>query len=133
MIHTQYIDHVPVQCIKQSAQKNHISPKILAAVLETEGGRSGEASRNKNGTYDYGAMQINTTWLPTLHKMGYSTSTILNNTCKNVDAGAWLLRKALASSNSFWVGVGNYNSHNPYYNARYRQAVYRHYQQIKFI
>lgn len=133
MIHQHYFDHVPLQCIYHAADKYHLQPKVLAAVLETEGGRNGKASRNRNGTYDYGVMQINSTWIPTLRRMGYTRSELLNDPCQNLNAGAWLLKQGINESRYFWVGVGNYNSHDPYFNARYRSAVYRHYREIRYI
>jgi soluble lytic murein transglycosylase-like protein len=129
-MHPMQIHHVPIVCIKQAAAKYHIPPKVLAAVIETEGGRNHEATKNKNGTYDYGIMQINSVWLSSLARLGYSKHDLLNNTCKNVNAGAMILKNNIAEAGSLWAGVGDYNSHNPYYNRIYRRTVLRHYQHI---
>jgi len=124
------INDVPVQCINQAARDYHIPASLIISVLKTENGRGGMASRNKNGTYDYGPMQINTIWIKRLNRYGVTRQDVQYNSCVNVLAGSWILGQALAESHMMWRGVGDYHSHNLRFNQQYRQVVARHYRQI---
>ena len=53
-------------CVYQASQEYSLPPRGLIALWLTEGGRQGTQSKNKNGTIDYGPMQINTVWLKRL-------------------------------------------------------------------
>jgi len=43
--------------------------------------------------------------------------------CINVQVGAWILSQAIADSDHYWQGVGNYHSHTLTFNQRYQQQV----------
>lgn len=49
-------------CMVEAAQIYHIPLRGFLALWLTEGGKPGMKNKNKNGTYDYGAFQINTIW-----------------------------------------------------------------------
>lgn len=121
------INDVPVECINQAAIEYHVPAKLIISVLRTEGGHLGTASLNKNGTYDYGPMQINSRWLKQLAAYGYDATALRDNPCLNVKVGAWILGKAIASGNTLWHGVGNYHSHTSIYNLTYQGQVSHHY------
>jgi soluble lytic murein transglycosylase-like protein len=112
------------ECIMQTADRFDLPPRLLLTVLRVEGGSVGKASRNSNGTYDIGPMQINSSWLSQFN--GYVTEQqILYNGCINVQVGAWILRKYINDSNGdFWAGVGNYHSHTPFRHQQYQQKIY---------
>ena len=115
---------VPAECIKQASQIYHVPAIIILSVLKTEDARNGTASRNKNGSYDYGPLQINSTWLPTLARHGITREDVQWNPCINVAVGTWILAQAITESpKHVWQGVGNYNSHTPYYNQIYAARV----------
>jgi len=62
-------------CIEEASRLYGINPIIVYAIIKTESGFNPKAiNKNKNGSYDLGLMQINSSWLPTLSKYGYSTS-----------------------------------------------------------
>jgi hypothetical protein len=82
---------VPIECINQAAVAYHVPATMIVSILKTEGGRRGEASKNKNGTIDYGPMQINTCHLEELAKYGITKTDIQYNPYVNVAAGTWLL------------------------------------------
>lgn len=121
------INDVPVECINKSAVQYHIPATLIISVLKMENGRIGDAIKNKNGTYDYGPMQINSIWLPELAKYGYSREKIQYDPCANVAVGTWLLSRAIADDKTLWKGVGNYHSHTSNKNFAYRTKVQKIY------
>jgi soluble lytic murein transglycosylase-like protein len=57
-----------------------------------ENGRTGECSKNLNGTQDCGLAQINTSWLPHFAKYGITSEHLYGNACTNIQASAYILR-----------------------------------------
>lgn len=122
------IQDVPIECINQSAVTYHVPAKLIISVLRTEGGKQGSAILNRNGTYDYGPMQINSRWLKELKYYGYDANILQNNPCLNVKIGTWILGKSIAAGKTLWYGIGNYHSYTPYYNMRYQSRVIQQYE-----
>lgn len=120
------INDVPIECINQAAVAYNVPATLIVSVLKTEGGRKGLASRNRDGTYDYGPMQINSRWLKEISYYGYTKHDIQYNPCKNVAVGAWILAQSVAEGKTVWHGVGNYHSHTPSLNEKYHGKV-QHY------
>lgn len=124
------------ECLYQEADRQKIPPELLLAVMRTEGGRMGEFSKNNNGTYDIGPMQINTTWLDRLARQAGSTpqvvaSKLAYHGCWNMAVGAWILRSAIDEApGDVWRGVGYYNSHTPKYAQAYTRKVQANYIKI---
>lgn len=114
-----YINDIPISCINRAAVEFHVPATLIVSVLSIERGATGTISRNKNGTYDMGPMQINSSWLPTLKKYSYSANDIIYDACKNVYVGAWILANNISKSNELWKGVGNYHSHQSSLNYNY--------------
>ena len=83
------INDVPIDCINHAAITYHVPATIILSVIRQENGRNGQAKPNKNGTFDYGVMQINTIWLSKLASYGYTKDELQNDPCKNVKAGTW--------------------------------------------
>jgi hypothetical protein len=117
------INDVPIECINLAAVQYHVPAVIIVSVLKTEGGRVGHANVNKNGTIDYGPMQINSIWLDKLKKHGYSAYDLQYDPCLNVAAGTWILAQAIAEDQSIWKGIGNYHSHSYMENLSYQYKV----------
>lgn len=111
--------HMPLSCINQSASEFHIPSKLIIAVLNTEQGKIGLISKNKNGSVDLGPMQINSRWWPELYRYHITPQDVLYKPCVNIRVGAWILAKSIAEGNDLLGGVGNYNSHTPIYNQAY--------------
>src|SRR6185312_5860169 len=88
-----------------------------------EGGRLGSASHNKNGSYDYGPMQINSIWLPKLAAYGYTQHHLQYDACANVMAGTWILSQNIANARNLWHGIGGYHSYTPHLNQGYQKKV----------
>jgi hypothetical protein len=98
----------------------------MLAIISAEGGKNGQAVRNKNGTYDLGHMQINTaTYKAEIAKYGISMKDIQYNGCKNVEVAAFLLAKRISEDahKPYFTRVAAYHSKTPFYNARYKQKI----------
>jgi hypothetical protein len=117
------IDGVPMECITQASVQYHVPAVVIVAVLKTENGYVGCAKLNRNGTVDYGPMQINSSWLNELHKYGYSAADLQYDPCLNVSAGSWILAREIAREKNIWRGVGNYHSHSYAENLTYQYKV----------
>lgn len=118
---------VPVteQCVAEAAARFDLPTTVLYSILKVEGGKVGKTNKNTNGTYDMGPMQINSIWLPTFSKY-LSKHEIINDGCKNVLAGAWILKANIVRVHGdFWRGVGNYHSRTKGLNERYQWKVYQ--------
>lgn len=124
---TLVINDVPIEYINQAAIQYHIPAVILISVLRMENGHVGDAIPNKNGTFDYGPMQINSIWLREIKKYGYSREDIQYDAKANVNVGAWLLSRAIADDKTLWKGIGNYHSHTVDKNMAYRSKVQKIY------
>lgn len=127
------INDVPIECINKAAVEYYVPAKLIISVLKTENGRIGTESKNKNGTVDLGPMQINSSWLPTLYRYGFTKNDVQYDPCKNVEIGTWILSNSIASEASLNKGIGDYNSHSDYYNIKYRTMVLNHLHHIESI
>lgn len=121
-----FIHGVPIECINQAAIAYYVPAKTIISVLLTEGGNVGTASINKNGTYDYGPMQINSIWLPKIAPYGYTQQHLQYDPCLNVQVGTWILSREIAEGQDYWQGIGNYHSHTRKLNQHYQQQVRVH-------
>ncbi len=122
------INGVPIECINQAAIIYHVPATLILSVLAIENGRVGSASPNRNGTFDFGPMQINSIWLPQIQNYGYTEQQLQYNPCINVMVGTWILSQNIANASTIWHGVGSYHSHTPVLNDRYQAKVSRVYQ-----
>jgi len=121
------IHGVPIECINQAAVTYYVPAKMIIAVLKTEGGKPGLAKQNSNGTFDFGPMQINSTWLEKIAPYGYTAYQLQYDPCINVQVGTWILSHEIAGEKNFWDGVGNYHSRSQTYHNNYKRKVNAHY------
>lgn len=129
---------VTVECFYAEAKKQDLEPLKLLSVLKTENGRVGMFSRNSNGSYDIGPMQINTINLEEISRRlgiaeGRAAQLLAYDGCFNVAVGAWLLRRRTNDANGdFWYGIGYYHSKskNPEYRNRYILQVHKNMTEI---
>lgn len=114
-------------CMIEAAAVYSLPPRVLIAVWLTEGGKPGTESRNKNGTKDYGPMQINTAWVRRLEAdFGVTQQMLTHDFCWSVRASAYILRYEInQAGGSFWDGVGHYHSRTPFHKYRYIDRVYK--------
>lgn len=120
--------HSLALCIFAAAQTYSVPPSVILGILNVEGGRTGQAVRNTNDTYDLGPMQINTIWIPQLARYWrVSESTALrmvrDDACVNVGVGAWILRSKTNEAGSLYQGIAHYHSATPQHGHPYREKV----------
>lgn len=110
-----------IVCSISAAAKYGIPANVLLAVAEKEGGKPGQWVRNRNGTYDVGALQFNTTYLRELARYGISAHDVAGAGCYSFELAAWRLRKHIRyDSGDLWTRVSNYHSRTFRYNVVYR-------------
>lgn len=113
-----------VVCSIAAATKYGIPANILLAVAQREGGRPGQWVRNRNATYDIGAMQFNTSYIRTLSRYGIGTADVAKPGCFSYDLAAWRIRGHIKNDRGdIWTRVSNYHSRTPVYNVRYRAGI----------
>ena len=102
----------PKQCLQDAAQAfGHETDLLHAIALVESGGNCLAVSKpNQNGSYDIGCMQINSSWLPTLHARFGITERDLFDPCTNVAVGAWVLANNKRRLGDSWRAVGAYNA-----------------------
>lgn len=129
------IHDVPVECINTAAVQYQVPATTIISVLNTEGGRNGMEHKNDNGSIDYGAMQINSIWLPELEKHGITADELRDDPCTNVEVGTWILSQAIADGlikeKPYLESVAGYHSKTPQYNARYQTLVLKQLQTLE--
>lgn len=104
------IDKAYAQCLSLTAKAYDIPPVIILAILKVEGGGDGVASKNNNGTYDFGVAQINTVRLPELQHFISDKSVALNDTCASIIAISYMLSEHIKEyPDQFWTAVGAYH------------------------
>lgn len=98
-------------CFKRAAKKNNVPLDILLAVSFTESSfRHSSRNSNRNGTADYGLMQINSIWAKEAHKYGYQWSKIKRNACTNIMFGSLILKNNKKRLGSWKSAIGAYNA-----------------------
>lgn len=123
---SNYFQQERVECSIQAARHYQIPALVLLAVAEQEGGKPGQKVRNRNGTFDYGAMQINTVSLADLRKFGIHEKHVLAKGCYPYYLAAWRIAGHLRSdSGDIWQRAANYHSRTPYFNRIYRAGLIR--------
>jgi soluble lytic murein transglycosylase-like protein len=118
---------VPIQCINQAAVTYQVPAPVIISILKVEGGKNGMASKNKDGSIDFGPMQINSRWLGKLARYGITKNDLQYKPCVNVAVGAWILAQSIASGKDVWRGIGAYHSRTEAFNKRYRLKAQHYY------
>ncbi len=116
------------QCFTEAAYRFGVNKRMLVAIAKTESALTPHVigPKNRNGTYDIGMMQINSSWLPTLAKYGIAQRHLLN-ACTNIEVGAWILAQNIAKHGSTWKAVGAYNAASPDKQQKYVDKVHQNY------
>lgn len=97
------------ECFNLASVKYQIPGKLLRAIATTETKMNPYAiSINKNHTYDIGLMQINSTWLPKLNRVGITQKDLLEP-CNNIQIGAWILSQNIKEYGFNGTAIGAYN------------------------
>lgn len=99
------------KCFVAAAKKHGVPMKILLAVSYTESRFKSKArNSNRNGTRDYGLMQINSIWASHAKKLGFSWQHIKSDPCTNVMFGSYILRQNYKRMGSWKGAIGAYNA-----------------------
>ena len=99
-------------CISRAHARYDTPEFLLRAILAVEGGGAGIVSPNANGTADLGWAQINSTWLPTLKRVGITRASLLYDPCVNVGVSAWILRNNYMQYGNWFQAIEAYNAGN---------------------
>ncbi|MCC4620100.1 lytic transglycosylase domain-containing protein [Xanthomonas cassavae CFBP 4642] len=111
-------------CFEEAAGYQHVNPWVLRAIAWQESrGRADAIHRNRNGTIDYGKMQINSIHLRRLSSYGISRDALMQP-CVSVYVAAWRLREMTNKYGNTWVAVGAYHSETPAERDRYAHAIH---------
>ena len=116
-------------CFDEAGAEYGISPLILRAIAKVESNfNPGAINWNRNGSYDFGLMQINSSWA---HVLGLERWNTLGDACYNTRTGAWILANCMSKYGYSWEAIGCYNSQTPNKRDRYARAVFRQLQRIE--
>lgn len=108
-------------CFDEAGSIYNVSADLLWGIAQTESGMNPRAVNwNTNGTYDYGLMQINSSWYRTL---GPERWNMLSDACYNTKVGAWILAQCIKRYGYTWNAVGCYNSSSREKMVRYALRV----------
>ena len=116
-------------CMAAAAAFYHLPPRALPAIQLVEGGAVGSFSRNRDGSEDYGVMQVNSVWLAPLARLsrlppGAVRQRLIGDPCFNIAAAAAILRTRLdARHGDLMLAVGDFHSQTPALNRRYQAQV----------
>lgn len=106
-----HIGQVFVRCARQAARKYGVPVPILSGIARVEGGRPGKVRTDRNGTRDYGVMQVNEVWLGKLKRaLGITRRELNRQVCPNVIAAAYILAKYHGTYGDWWQAVEAYHA-----------------------
>ncbi len=113
------------KCFNVASKQYKIPTQLLKAIAKTETKLDPLAIHiNSNHSYDVGIMQINSTWLPKLKRVGISEAELLDG-CKNIQIGAWILAQNIKQYGFTRKAIGAYNATTPELQEKYTQLVMR--------
>lgn len=116
-------------CMALVASVHHLPPRVLPSIQAVEGGYVGSESRNADGSFDLGVMQVNTLWLRPLARVARLPATetrrrLVHDACFNIAAAGLILRLYLDETGGDMMrAIGNYHSHTPVLNQSYQARV----------
>jgi soluble lytic murein transglycosylase-like protein len=110
-------------CFEEAGVLYGISPLLLRGIALNESAFDPVAVNwNRNGSYDFGVMQINSFWY---RKLGRDAWLRLADPCYNIHVGAWILAQCVGRHGYNWKAVGCYNSSRPEKRNAYAWRIYR--------
>lgn len=130
--------HKPyISCFDQASKRYQVDKSLLLAIAKTESDFDRHALNvNKDGSEDYGLMQINSWWLKReLKVFGITKTDLKNDYCMNINVGAWVLAQNFFSHGVNWNSVGAYNAGfgkgKQALRDKYARKVFKHYKKFK--
>lgn len=106
-------------CFNEAGEKYRVDPLLVEAISTGESGLKADIThdnRNKDtgkvSSRDYGLMQINSTHVPELIRLGFihDANDLLTRPCLNVQIGTWILAKHFQVCGISWNCLGSYNA-----------------------
>jgi len=95
-------------CFKEAGQIYNVPPQLLWTIAKVESDFNPLAINFRSNTdYDFGLMQIHTSWA---RKLGSDVWQSLGDPCQNVKVGAWILAQCIRQHGLNWKGIGCYNA-----------------------
>ena len=117
-------DPATAACIQRAVEGFGVPELPIWILLDVERGTLGKVSGNTNGSYDIGPMQINSTWLPRLAKLGVTEDQLLNDLCTNIFVGAWVFAHEYKRfKGDVGKAMAHYHSPTPKHQQRYLGLV----------
>lgn len=124
-------DAAEADCFDAAADRHGVPAGVLRAIACVESNHNPNAlNRNRNGSVDYGVMQINSVWLRELAKFGIERGHLWD-LCTNVHVGAWILAQNFQAFGFSWRAIGAYNAglketpSREYLRYEYAKKIYR--------
>ncbi|MFN3813944.1 MAG: lytic transglycosylase domain-containing protein [Aquificaceae bacterium] len=120
------------ECFFNAGRRYNVDPYLLAAIAKVESNfNQWIVNSNKNGTEDYGIMQINSYWIRT-YKIPMQW---IRDPCYNIHFGAMVLRRCLdLKGKDIYLAIDCYNKGSKANrNSLYVMKVYESYTKIKKI
>ena len=108
LVTTLLIGGADAFCFQDAGEVYGVSPLLLEAIMIVESrGNTGAINYNRDGSYDFGLMQINSSWAK---PWGSEVWKKLGDPCVNVYAGAYVLAGCIKQFGQTWDAVGCYNA-----------------------
>lgn len=123
-----HLSQEAIQCVAEASVRYQVPELLMHAILMKEDGRTGRYSVNKNGSYDLGLAQINTSWMKEFSKYGIKPEHVMNNACVNVSLSAYILKYNWTRQGKDWFkaivayNIGNSQWTDTRYRIGYRYA-----------
>lgn len=110
-------------CFEEAARRYDLPPALLWAVAKVESNFNPSAINwNRNGSVDYGVMQINSSWRG---RIGEERWRALGDPCFNIQMGAYVMADCLRRYGYTYEGIGCYNAGSSDLRIRYAHKVVR--------
>ena len=119
---TPYIAVSQNYCFQQAGNRYSIAPALLWAISKEESRFNPYALNfNRDGSYDYCHMQINSSWA---RKIGETTWATLSDPCQCTLVGAWILSRCIGDYGYTWEAVGCYHAKNKHKKVSYSWIIH---------
>jgi len=125
--HARLLDATEMQaCFARAEEVYGVPAWLLWGVAKVESGFNPRAlnTKNANGTWDIGLMQINSRWLPVLSRYGIRAEDLWD-ICTNIMVGAWVMAQNIHRMGWRWEAIGAYNARSKDKRVKYAWKIYR--------
>jgi hypothetical protein len=107
-----YCASAQADCYDHAAYQYQVNPWVLRAIVDVESeGNPSAVRKNRNGSIDRGAAQINSVHLNELAQYGIGPNELMNE-CVSINVAGWLLRKRIKEFGNTCRALGSYHNKN---------------------